>query len=383
MKTYIFPASASWNQLPASTKVSLEGIKDSPSALANAMDYCNREQVSVLFPPYSSEVSDAGVLLRVNGYPCIQHLPGTSERKITPLGENHLTTASEKFPDLDIAQYLSTFSELYLLLAGKLANGSFRRKKRISGPFSENFQTKETGALQIKECSHPQTADYLVKEKGSGFAVLNNISLKTMLIPSSMYPMPNEKPPEVFYSQNTVSLDDGGELDSIFTRNGIRRQLGRCYLTVDSGLAALRGAGYTAKHDVAFYCGWATNIATSGWLHHAWLVIDRHSVIDLTAEKIGPFADLRNKAIVGEVPITDREKLANAMKRFEREPHSIQELIHYGQCKDWCYIGVPSDREEGIDAFNKLLQKYPEHPEYRNINKTDYTNALNRAYYGL
>ena len=383
MKTYIFPAAASWNQLPANTKSLIENIRNNPSELSSALDYCKREQVNVLFPPYSSEISNEIVLLSVNGYPCIKHKQGTGEREVTPLGESHLTSASEKFPELDITEYLSVFAELYLVLAMKFSDGTFRKRKCIPGPFAETFQTKETGGLQIKECHHPRSADYLVKEKGSGYAILNNISLKTMFIPSGMYPMPNERPAEVFYSQNTFSLDDGGELDRIFTEYGIHKQLGRCYQTVDSGLAALIEAGYTAKHDVAFYCGWATNIATSGWLHHAWLVIDRHSVIDLTAEKIGPFADLRNKAVVGEVPITDREKLANAMKRFEREQHSIQELIHYGQCKDWCYIGVPSSREEGISAFKKLLEKHPDHPDYRNIDRTNYTNALNRAYYGF
>lgn len=70
------------------------------------------------------------------------------------------------------------------------------------------------------------------------------------------------------------------------------------------------------------------------------------------------------------------------LKAFEAEKHSTRDLIPYGRCESWCYVGVPSSIEEGIRAFRALLGNYPHHPSYMNVDKQTYTNRLNRAYYG-
>ena len=383
MTTYILPNAACWNTLSDSTKELLERAFDDIDERLRELRYCSKNEISVSYSPCFASYSDGKIRVLANNYPCMTVDPSTLDASVTPLGMQYLDDIRGAATIEECIRSLAGFGALFLMLAFHLDICVFPEKKHVGGPFAESFQTKATGNLQIKKCVYPAGSDYLIKEKNKGFAILNCISLKTSLMPATLYPMPNAKTPQAFYSGNTRLLDDNGELDRILSGKGFRRKLGHCYQTVESELQVLSEAGYTQRHSVQFFCGWATNLYTSGWTHHAWLVVDEHSIIDLTAEKIGPLADLCNRANTGEIPETSRDKLASALKQFEKEPHTVGELIHYGKCHGWCYIGVPSSRTEGIDSYNKLLDKYPDHPDYKNVDRATGTNALTRAYYRI
>lgn len=260
-------------------------------------------------------------------------------------------------------------------------------KKRHAMRFGEVMQSKELGDGKVKVYIIDDDQDFSVDIQGQQYhqyKVLNNRTLKECTIPASMYPMPNVRvSPSIFHKGNTKDLEDDGELARILDEADVKPQMGKCYSNAEKVYDALQASGYTSHHKVEYFSGWMTLLDTIGWHHHAWIVVDDQSVIDLTHEVAGPLIEMQEKARAGKQIGVKRENLVKEIKRFEAQSHSFRERFSYGCCDSWCYIGVPSDKEEAIISFRDVMAKYPEHPSYDNVDKETYTNGLNRLYYDM
>ena len=274
----------------------------------------------------------------------------------------------------------------YFFVAQQILEGKLTRVKTKKGQFGRTVQAKELGNLSVRIYETDPEKEFLFADKGDGIYKIffNGYEKHESILPDKLHPMPNKEKPVVFCRQNTEDLDDNGELAHIMEASGFIGQMGLCYQNSDTVLRILTDTGYAKEHDVQFYSGWVNHCSPDDWIHHAWIVVDGKSIIDVAHEKSGPLHDLMEKALSGEMHPTEinKARLAREIREFEAKDIPFTERFFYGTTDDWCYIGVPSNADEARDSFNRLMRDYPDHPQYQNVDKDDGSNEMNRLYYG-
>ena len=274
----------------------------------------------------------------------------------------------------------------YFYISLRIFEGSLSKMKSKSGRFGKTVQAKELSSGKVRIYETDASLPFLYSEQDNGtFKVLyNGMEKKEHALPNKLYPMPNSLSPQIFCLQNTCNLDDGGELARILEGKRIFGQLGHCYQTCDDVISALKEAGYTDRHTVQFYAGWVNHDDPESWMHHAWVLVDGKSVIDLAHHKGGPIRELEKLQTLGKSSgaNVNLQRVANKLKRYEKQDIPFTERFHYGSAENWCYIGTPSTSDEARASFNDLLRKFPDHPQYLNIDKSTGSNQLQREYYG-
>ena len=379
MRTYLFPSLDSMSKYLSPERSFMP--RGTFEQRRQVYDLVKAKNIAAETSPIFIQRTEDKIEIYLNACLCASLNCETEAVQLTAFGKQHFESQINAGQQPDVEAEFASFAFNLLSLAAAIETGRLHERSRLRVPFCEVVQVDELKGVLVK-LYETDGEDYRVQEQQDGFLVLNSFTRREDYIPSAMYPMPNSLSPRLFFSGNTRELHDGDRLATLLDAEGITRQLGRAYSTVESELAALQRAGYDKEHSLEYYCGWVCSRYTTVWTHHAWLVVDGNCVIDQTAEKIGPISVMVHRAYRGQVPVRDQTELAAALKAFDAEKHSTKERIFYGKCDGWCYVGVPSNADEGMYSFRVLLGKYPHHPSYMNVDKHTFTNKLNRAYYG-
>lgn len=197
--------------------------------------------------------------------------------------------------------------------------------------------------------------------------------LKSCVIPSELYPLNNKKdnPVKTFHSGNTVEITDDKVKEII---DKVTYRVGGCYKNSFELLELLQEAGI---EDIKAYAGWACITNTQLPVHHAWLVVNGTSVLDLADEvdAILEIEKIRNNLNGEEVinKMVEYRKSVISMKNTER-------LQHIGKCsKGIYYIGCECEPYEASKIYQSLIARYPNHEAQRNVNSVTGRNRTQQA----
>lgn len=172
-------------------------------------------------------------------------------------------------------------------------------------------------------------------------------------IPSELYPLQNRKRLRLFTYQNTAPIQNDQEVTHVFDE--MELPVGRCYTNTRSITDRLLKRGFNEK-EVQPFVGWI--IIDGIPIHHCWLVYKDIHVIDGGV----PQSDL----IVHEKGTTyeqTREMIADFAAQERSRPNSATKT--FGQVLPiYFYVGSKSSPNDGINLFQKLMSKYPNHPTY-------------------
>lgn len=189
-----------------------------------------------------------------------------------------------------------------------------------------------------------------------------NINNKTYEIPSEMFYLSGE--PIILTSQNTFLLSTQ-KIKNIF--NKVEYKLGQCYTNSENLLNKLLKAKIKPEH-IQYLVGWL--FIDNGFpIHHALLLYQNKYVLDITPLMNGTdyfkkFTQERNQ---WKNSRDMRLSYAKWYQKFIKNPNT--ETATFGKMKDCClFIGSVSSKEEGIQIWNELMKKYPNHPSNNNAN---------------
>ena len=174
-------------------------------------------------------------------------------------------------------------------------------------------------------------------------------------IPSEMYPILGT--PEIFLYENTEKILDTQVMKII---DGISGGIGKCYSNAEAVVEALHQHGFEAIQ----YVGWMIYAHTLP-VHHSWAIVTGDSqkqpcIIDLT----GDYDSLNDymKYYKDEVPDA-RERIKNYYQLASH--HLNSERMQLGKASKYTlYIGTPCSKDKGIEIYQELLKKYPNHPAH-------------------
>lgn len=171
-------------------------------------------------------------------------------------------------------------------------------------------------------------------------------------IPSQRFPLNSS--PQLFTYENTEPADES--IQAIF--NSLRFQLGRCYSNTKLLVEALRDAGIAAES----YVGWITFVGESP-VHHCWCVVDGAKILDA-----GVFLKTKDLEKYAGLSYVEAARLFAAERiRCERSMPNSENYICGVVDPLYAYIGCPCSPEKGQEIYRKLIQAFPRHPSYQNL----------------
>lgn len=171
-------------------------------------------------------------------------------------------------------------------------------------------------------------------------------------IPSQRFPLNNS--PQLFTYENTEPADE--YIQDIF--DSLHFQLGHCYSNTKGLVEALNAAGIAAES----YVGWIT---CGGDLpvHHCWCVVDGTKVLDA-----GVFLKTKDLEKYAGLSYEEAANLFAAERiRCEQSMPNSENFICGMADPLYAYIGCPCSPEKGQEIYRKLIQAFPHHPSYRNL----------------
>lgn len=140
---------------------------------------------------------------------------------------------------------------------------------------------------------------------------------------------------------------------------------GWCYTTAENVVAMGKELGL----DIEFYSGWVRH---GTWLHHAWAVVDKIHLIDLTISKR---ETILLKTVNTEEPQW-RERVAPILIEYGENPLPVEMDCVFGQPLDsMFYFGSPDTPINARRIFNRLMKKIPRHPSYARKGKGNEVGA--------
>lgn len=209
---------------------------------------------------------------------------------------------------------------------------------------------------------------FLVEEKEGKVKFLCNYPEKVNFsLPSDTFRMPNKNEIKCFYPENMMPLEDGGRLDAIL--KNIEQQPGKCYANAAHIISALQEAKYDNEHTVEYFAGWMYMYMADRLVHHAWVVVDAHSVIDLTVKHSDKLSETYALWEEGKYVPFNRDIAAQWANEELKEAASYSKYHFYGKNESCIYIGTQCTRQEASNSFYEILTKHPELPGYENYNK--------------
>lgn len=248
---------------------------------------------------------------------------------------------------------------------------------KTSLQFYTSYKIKPMG-IKMKKWS--ATGELAFSERNGKITILcNGLDKKQYTVPSSQYPLPTNGPYSYWYHANAEALDDDGELSLILA--GFHGELGRCYTNAEAVINKLSACGYTDRHKVEYYSGWLFGTDIPCGTHHAWVVIDDHSVIDLTMRKHSKLSEYREKCAEGIFMPFNRAIFASWIHEEQKSTAPFAENYYYGNVEKLFYIGTITDKTTATSSFRTLRDKMPNHPDYQNVNRQNGSNLLQETYY--
>ena len=255
-------------------------------------------------------------------------------------------------------------------LAYELESKQMKAKKE-KGTFYTMYKIPKTDILAKRY--EAGTNLFAFKQSGDRVSFLNNYGNKKRYTITKRYGIPGRNPVRVFSPETMQNLSDGGELDQILF--GIQPKIGYCYQNCENVMKALREAGYDKKHKVEYFAGWIKNCRSDRILHHAWIVVDENSVIDLTIKRSGKMADYVAAVETGKSHPFSRELLAEWTHAESIEEAPFTKYHYYGKVEDSIYVGSACTPEEARNSFGE----FPE--TGKDGEKEKYKNRLQAIYY--
>lgn len=346
-------------------------------AALTSFDYCNKNKISVGLEPLNLYVTFQRCVAKVYGHGGLL----LSMRKDGSVKETDYFVCA--FPEAESIFEDLVKTTLFMIQSAYLLDTGGLKVKRSRRGNSEVIICKNPDFI-VRRYDGTGDSDFIVNEKANDpkTLVITDCEFwkKTYTIPSRLYPMPNNNWTHVFTAECTKPLNDDGALAEIL--NTFSPKLGCCYQNVADAIKLLDDSGYTQKHTVRFFSGWAI-ISGIVPTHHAWLVVDGNSVFDFAINKLGLAERARVAAEKGEYIPLSRELLAKDIRKMELRVPPFMERFPYGQCFRAAYVGVESNRDEALASYQRLMKEFPDHPSYKNLSKTSGVNKLNEIYYGI
>lgn len=245
--------------------------------------------------------------------------------------------------------------------------------KFITGKFNNKLKLKN---LKTDVLFYPETnaEDFcIIKESLNKIdLMLNNHSKLIKTVPSKEYPMPNNSQIKIFTKQNTEDINIKN-IDSILENQNF--QMGFCYTNTDKICELL--TTLKDSHNIEFYSGWLLTLGNM--VHHAWVVIDGKHIIDTSVFKK---EEEKQKIIDDEelgIPhAINKNIIAKETVKLMAEEIPFSEKYQCGKIiNENIYIGVKSNSNEARISFNNLMDKMPNHKDYKTINPDGSNETLN------
>lgn len=179
----------------------------------------------------------------------------------------------------------------------------------------------------------------------------NDTFLDGINIPTVMWPLNASY--EAFHYNNCELIEDQIVADVV---DSVHYRIGHCYANAKEVTEKLIEKGYNAKQ----YVGWLFVNGNQYPIHHSWTVLNGIHVIDLADE----FSVLDyNRDKFQNTSEEDGRKLLVQFSKWVRNFPNSKRCMPFGvPTARLLYIGCECSREQGINIYNDLNQKYPNHP---------------------
>lgn len=203
-------------------------------------------------------------------------------------------------------------------------------------------------------CKPGKAVVRLSNDDGSYIASVN--------IPTVLWPL--NAPYEVFHYGNCKPLEDAKVAQLV---DAIPYRIGHCYSNAEAVTKALREHGYAARQ----YVGWLFVGKNQYPLHHSWTVLDGNNVLDLSDD----YAILQiNADKFNGLTIEETRVLMVAFRKWISQYPNSQRCMPFGTpSPGLLYIGCECGRQEGIDIYNNLVYRFPDHPCRERVNGNNKT----------
>ena len=241
--------------------------------------------------------------------------------------------------------------------------------KSIKSKFYEKLKVKGSN-IEVFKYEKTEDKKYIVdKDKNKATFLVNNYKKTTITVPSTLYPLPNKNDIQIFNRDNTVELENE-DISKILS--SVTFTPGFCYKNADTIINKIKEANLDYKLD--FYSGWIYGL--ENMTHHAWVVVNDKHILDVAFFRGDDIYDeFIKKSEKGEIGEINRELVSDNVVNFVKQKIDFKEKYGYGKIlNNYLYIGVKTNSMEARTSFNSLLKKYPDHPNYRNLNKTNRSN---------
>lgn len=182
-------------------------------------------------------------------------------------------------------------------------------------------------------------------------------------IPSSLYPLTSSKI-DIFYYNNTKGLEDTEDFKLLLEcYNEVECKIGRCYTNITEFLKVAKNKGLKGK--LKPYVGWLMIGNVLNLVHHCWAVYENKYVLDFGGSKLD-FETIQEMSKRDKSMDEIREKLVEVHMANVGRPNS--EVYTIGQViPSYIYIGCECEPVKGVDTFIELMDRYPNHPNYTNV----------------
>lgn len=271
-------------------------------------------------------------------------------KNIFEIASNNKISNEKEIKKLLIKLFAYIVLELPELDMQNLANNKSKKfKEKRREELFTLYKNKEYGYTLKKLI--PIDGYCICRETLSEFKIIRSgFHRKIITVPSAMYPVPNNKmKPRLFLPDNTEEFRDSTVNDALTDMEFLP---GRCYTNANKIIDKL-------GKEYKFYSGWVFIYGQP--IHHAW-VVKNNSIIDV--------ANTRKDIQINPDVMLEKQEYAKMFYEYYKEDLPFRDKYPYGKVT-WnkIYIGVESNYKEAIYSFNNLMEKYPEHPDYLNINK--------------
>ena len=175
---------------------------------------------------------------------------------------------------------------------------------------------------------------------------------------SKLFPVASKNRIAIFNNENTVELDRNNPLIIELARqmDHFNYPMGYCY----SNSYIIYKLAQDIGIEAAYYSGWLMYPELMP-IHHAWVVINGNSVIDvgINIEEFNAMqrADRSNSFW--------KEKVAREIADIRKKEYAPSTYCVFGKVNTWnILVGSPDEPENAKRIFRDLTKKYPNHPSY-------------------
>lgn len=250
-----------------------------------------------------------------------------------------------------------------------------KKIKIIKGKFYDKIKIKNS-KVEVLVYSETSNSNYSILKLENRVEFMDNKPNKTVItIPSKLYPLPNDNPIKIFSSENTEDIQDN-KINELLT--DVEFRPGYCYTNSDKVIKILKDNNF--KNKIEFFSGWLYSIGNM--VHHAWVVIDDKHLIDTSIMIEDEYYEkMIEKYEKGENFKLSRNEIAKEVVKVIKSSVSFKEKYGYGKVlKDNLYIGVKTNSMEARKSFNDLINREPNHPNYKNVDSNGGNKTLDLIY---